>query len=52
MTQFAFNNSVAIIEISPFFVNYEKYLSISKISIESRPLLEKANILVKRIKEF
>ena len=52
MAQFAFNNSVAITGILPFFTNYEKHPGISKASKGLKPLLKKANILVKRIKEL
>ena len=52
MAQFAFNNSVAVTGILPFFVNYEKHLGISKASKGLKSLSEKANILVERIKEL
>ena len=42
MAQFAFNNSVAIIGISPFYTNYEKYLSIKKELMSVKPIIEKA----------
>ena len=52
MAQFAFNNSAAITGISPFFTNYGKHLGMSKASKGLKPLSEKANILVERIKEL
>ena len=42
MAQFAFNNSIAIIRISPFYANYRKYLSIKKELIGIKPITEKA----------
>ena len=38
--------------ISLFFINYGKHLGISKAPKELKPLSEKANILVERIKEL
>ena len=52
MAQFIFNNSTTIIEISPFFTNYEKYLSISKVSKGLKPISEKANISIEKIKKL
>ena len=52
MAQFVFNNSVAMIGILPFFINYRKHLGISKVFKGLKPLLEKVNILVERIKEL
>ena len=46
MAQFAFNNSIVVIDISPFFINYSKYLSIKKILKEIKPLLERAYISI------
>ena len=46
MAQFAFNNSVAMIGISPFFANYGKHSSIEKTPKGIKPLLEKAYVLV------
>ena len=42
MAQFAFNNSVAIIGISPFYANYGKYPSIEKELMGVKPIAEKA----------
>ena len=42
MAQFAFNNSVAIMGISPFYINYGKYLSIEKELIGVKLIVEKA----------
>ena len=52
MAQFAFNNSVAITGISPFYANYRKHLSIKKELIDIKPIAEKAQILVQRLKEL
>ena len=52
IAQFAFNNSAAIIEILPFYINYGKYPSIEKKLIDIKPIAEKAQILVQRLKEL
>ena len=46
MAQFAFNNSVAIMGISPFYTNYEKHPSIEKEPIGIKLIAEKAQVLV------
>ena len=52
MAQFAFNNSVAIIGISPFFANYGKHPSTKKTPKGIKPLSEKAYISIQRIQEL
>ena len=52
MAQFAFNNSVAITGISPFYANYRKHPSIKKEPIDIKPIAEKAQISVQRLKEL
>ena len=52
MAQFVFNNSVAIIGISPFFANYGKHSSIEKIFKGIKLLLEKVYISIQRIQEL
>ena len=49
MTQFVFNNSVAIIGILSFFVNYSKYSSIEKTPRGIKLVLKKAYILIQQI---
>ena len=46
MAQFTFNNSIAVIDILSFFINYGKYPSIKKTLKEIKLLLEKAYILI------
>ena len=46
MAQFAFNNSVAVIDILSFFTNYSKYLSIEKTLKGVKPLLEKVYVSI------
>ena len=52
MAQFAFNNSIAVIGISPFFANYGKHPNIEKILRGVKPLLERVYVLVQRIQEL
>ena len=52
ITQFTFNNSVAITGISPFFANYGKYPSIEKTPKGVKPLLEKVYVSIQRIQEL
>ena len=49
MAQFVFNNSVAVIGISPFFANYDKYPNIEKTPKEVKPLLEKVYVSIHKI---
>ena len=46
MAQFAFNNSIAVIGISSFFANYDKYLNIEKKLRGVKLLLERVYVSV------
>ena len=52
MAQFAFNNSISIVEILPFYTNFGKHSNIIKELKELKLIVEKANILVQRLKEL
>ena len=47
-----FNNSVLVIGISLFYINFGKYSNIMKELKGLKPLIEKANILINRMKEL
>ena len=52
MAQFAFNNSAAVTGISPFYANYGKHPSIEKEPMGVKPIAEKAQVSVQRLKEL
>ena len=52
MAQFIFNNSASVIGISPFYTNYRKHPNISKDLRGIKLIAEKANVLIKRLKEL
>ena len=52
MAQFVFNNSASVTGISPFYANYGKYPNISRNPNWLKPIAEKANISVNRLKEL
>ena len=52
MAQFAFNNSAAVTGVSPFYANYGKHPNIDRDPRGIRPMAEKANTTVHRMKEL
>ena len=52
MAQFAFNNSAAVTGISPFYTNYGKHPNISRDLRGIKPIAEKANVSIDRLKEL
>jgi hypothetical protein len=52
MAQFAFNNSAAITGISPFFANYGRHPNIARDPRGIKPIADKANVSVQRLKEI
>ena len=52
MTQFVFNNSVSVIRISLFYVNFGKHPNIMKELKGLKLITERANILVNKMKEL
>ena len=52
MAQFVFSNNTAIIGISPFYANYGKHPNISRDLRRTKPIAEKANISMERLKEL
>ena len=52
MTQFIFNNSAAVTGLSPFYTNYGKYPNISRDLRGIKPIAERANVLIEKLKEL
>ena len=52
MAQFTFNNSTSVTRISPFYTNFGKYPNIIKEPKRLKPIVEKANVSVNRMKEL
>ena len=49
IAQFAYNNSTAVTNISPFYANYGKHPNIDKDPRGIKPVAEKARISVKKL---
>ena len=52
MAQFVFNNSTSVTRISLFYVNFSKYPNIIKEPKGLKPIVEKANVSINRMKEL
>ena len=52
MAQFAFNNSASVTGISPFYANFGKHPNIIKEPKGLKPIAEKANVSINRMKEL
>ena len=52
MAQFAFNNSASVTRISPFYANFGKHPNIIKEPKGLKPIAEKANVSINRMKEL
>ena len=52
MAQFTFNNSTSVTRISLFYANFGKHPNIIKEPKGLKPIIEKANVSVNRIKEL
>ena len=52
MAQFVFNNSILVTRISPFYINFSKYLNIIKEPKGLKLITKKANISINRMKEL
>ena len=52
MAQFVFNNSTLVTRISLFYANFGKYPNIIKELKRLKPIAEKANVSINRMKEL
>ena len=52
MAQFIFNNSISVARISPFYINFGRYLNMIRELRGLKLITKKANISINRMKEL